>query len=306
MLPISFHPDVQNALKNHQPVVALESTIITHGMPWPQNVAVARDVEQVVRNGGCIPATIAVFDGAIHIGLSDEQLETLAQSKDVMKLSRADLAFALSTGRTGATTVAATMIAANLAGIAVFATGGIGGVHKGAEKSFDISADLSELAHTSVIVVSAGPKAILDGEKTMEVLETQGVPVVTYGADTLPAFWSRQSDIPSPLRLDSASEIAQFSLMRQRLKLAGGVLIANPVPEADEIPAKVMAKHIARATSEADENGISGKEVTPWLLGRMLELTDGESLITNIALVKNNARLAAEIAVELIDTQVPS
>lgn len=306
MLPLKFHPDVQNALKNHRPVVALESTIITHGMPWPQNVEVAREVEQVVRDGGCVPATIAVFDGVIHIGLDDEQLETLAKSKDVMKLSRADLAFALSTGRTGATTVAATMIAASLAGIGVFATGGIGGVHRGAEKSFDISADLGELARTSVIVVSAGPKAILDGEKTMEVLETQGVPVVTYGSDMLPAFWSRQSDIQSPLRLDSATEIAQFARMRQRLKLAGGMLVANPVPEEDEIPTDIMAKHITMATSEANEKNISGKAVTPWLLSRILELTNGDSLVTNIALVKNNARLAAAIAGELISTRIPS
>lgn len=306
MLPLKFHPDVQNALKNDRPVVALESTIITHGMPWPQNVEVAREVEQVVRDGGCVPATIAVFDGVIHIGLDDEQLETLAKSKDVMKLSRADLAFALSTGRTGATTVAATMIAASLAGIGVFATGGIGGVHRGAENSFDISADLGELARTSVIVVSAGPKAILDGEKTMEVLETQGVPVVTYGSDMLPAFWSRQSDIQSPLRLDSATEIAQFARMRQRLKLAGGMLVANPVPEEDEIPTDIMAKHIARATSEANKKSISGKAVTPWLLSRILELTNGDSLVTNIALVKNNARLAAAIAGELISTRIPS
>lgn len=306
MLPLKFHPDVQNALKNDRPVVALESTIITHGMPWPQNVEVAREVEQVVRDGGCVPATIAVFDGVIHIGLDDEQLETLAKSKDVMKLSRADLAFALSTGRTGATTVAATMIAASLAGIGVFATGGIGGVHRGAENSFDISADLGELARTSVIVVSAGPKAILDGEKTMEVLETQGVPVVTYGSDMLPAFWSRQSDIQSPLRLDSATEIAQFARMRQRLKLAGGMLVANPVPEEDEIPTDIMAKHIAMATSEANEKSISGKAVTPWLLSRILDLTNGDSLVTNIALVKNNARLAAAIAGELISTRIPS
>ncbi len=299
MLPLKFHADVKNALDNSHPVVALESTIITHGMPWPRNVEVAREVEQVVRDAGGTPATIAVFDGAIHIGLDDAQLLKLAQAKDVMKLSRADLAFALSTCCVGATTVAATMIAASLASIPVFATGGIGGVHKGAENTFDISADLTELARTPVIVVSAGPKAILDGEKTMEVLETQGVPVVTYGSDVLPAFWSRESPIRSPLRLDSAAGIADFFEMRKKLKLDGGLLVANPVPQDAEIPAAVMQAHIDKATREAASESISGKSVTPWLLARILELTGGASLETNIALVKNNARLATAIAIQL-------
>ena len=299
MLPMIIHPAVKQALDQKRAIVALESTIITHGMPWPQNVEVACAVEKVVKNAGGVPATIAVFDGNIHVGLSDEQLTGLAQAKDVMKLSRADLAFAMVTGNTGATTVAATMIAAELAGIEVFATGGIGGAHRGAEKSFDISADLTELARSRVIVVSAGPKAILDGEKTMEVLETQGVPVVTYQSDILPAFWSRQSTIQSPLRLDSPGDIARFFQLRHEINLDGGMLIANPVPEKDEIPAKIMIDLIARATKEAADAGITGKEVTPWLLARMLELTHGKSLETNIALVKNNARLATEIAREL-------
>ncbi len=299
MVPIKFHPEVKSALDQGNAVVALESTIITHGMPWPQNVEVARAVEGVVRNSGAIPATIAVFDGNIHIGLSSDQLTFLGQAKDVMKLSRADLAFAIATKRNGATTVAATMIAASLAGIEVFATGGIGGVHKGAENTFDISADLTELAKTNTIVVSAGPKAILDGEKTIEVLETQGVPVVTYQSDILPAFWSRHSTIRSPLRLDKASEIARFSQMRQKIGLKGGILIANPIPKEDEIPASKMAIYIEQATTEAGKAGISGKEVTPWLLSRILELTGGKSLDTNIALVKNNAKLAAKIAIEL-------
>ncbi len=299
MLPLKFHPDVRNALDDGLAVVALESTIITHGMPWPQNVEVARAVEQVVRDAKAVPATIAVFDGNIQIGISDTQLSTLAQTRDVKKLSRADLAFAISTGQTGATTVAATMIAANLAGIKVFATGGIGGVHMGGENSFDISADLTELARTPVIVVSAGPKAILDVDKTMEVLETEGVPVVTFGSDILPAFWSRESNIRSPLRLDSARDIALFSIMRNSLDLGGGMLIANPVPELEEIPATDMAIHITNATRDADSAGITGKALTPWLLTRVFELTGGRSLKTNIALVKNNARLAAEIALEL-------
>lgn len=301
MYPLKFHKDVRKTLDDHGAVVALESTIITHGMPWPQNLEVARQVEQVVRDAGAVPATITVLDGAIRIGMDDNQLSALARADDVMKLSRADLAFAISTGQTGATTVAATMIAAKLAGIEVFATGGIGGVHRGAEHSFDISADLNELAITGVIVVSAGPKAILDGEKTMEVLETNGVPVITFGADKLPAFWSRESSITSPLRLDRAKDIAAFAKMRSRLQLAGGILVANPVALEDEIPADIMAGYIDQANLELAENNIRGKAVTPWLLARIFELSNGESLKTNIALIKNNARLASEIALALVD-----
>lgn len=293
--------EVKQALDASRPVVALESTIITHGMPFPQNIETARLVEADIRAEGAIPATIAIIDGKIHIGLVDDQLQQLAKSGDVMKLSRADLAFAIAMGRNGSTTVAATMIAARLAGIEVFATGGIGGVHKGAELSFDISADLTELARTQILVVSAGPKAILDGEKTLEVLETGGVPVVTFGQDNLPAFWSRQSPLKSPLRLDAAADIARFWQTRQQLGQSGGMLVANPVPMADEIPASEMAIFIDQAVTQAATKGITGKAVTPWLLNRIFELTDGRSLTTNIALVRNNARLAAKIALALCD-----
>jgi pseudouridylate synthase len=297
--PIDIAREVADALETGRPVVALESTIVTHGMPYPDNAAMAAGVEAVIREEGAIPATIAVIDGRLKVGLSEAERESLAQARGAMKLSRADLAFAMATGATGGTTVAATMIAAELAGIEVFATGGIGGVHKGAEKSFDISADLDELARTAVIVVSAGAKAILDVEKTLEVLETRGVPVVAYGTDTMPAFWSRQSPHPAPLRLDDAGAIARFFSLRRRLGLEGGMLVANPVPAKDEIAAHEMAAHIATAQREADEKGVSGKAVTPFLLSRILELTGGASLATNIALVRNNARLAARIAGQL-------
>ena len=278
------------------PIVALESTIITHGMPWPQNLEVARQVEADVRAAGAIPATIAVLNGTLHIGLTDPQLEALAQRPDAAKLSRADLAVCLARGGTGATTVAATMIAARAAGIHVFATGGIGGVHPGAETTFDISADLTELARTPVTVVAAGPKAILDIPKTLEVLETQGVPVIAYGQDDLPAFWSRSAGMQAPLRLDSAAEIAAAHQMRAALGLPGGQLIANPIPEADEIGAETLAPIIAQAQAEAEAQGIAAKAVTPFLLSRIFELTEGASLTANIALVRNNARLAAQIA----------
>lgn len=297
--PIDVAQEVADALEAGQPVVALESTIVTHGMPYPDNAAMAAGVEAVIRDEGAIPATIAVIDGRLKVGLSEAERESLARARGAMKLSRADLAFAMATGATGGTTVAATMIAAELAGIEVFATGGIGGVHKGAEKSFDISADLDELARTAVIVVSAGAKAILDVEKTLEVLETRGVPVVVFGTDTMPAFWSRHSPHPAPLRLDDEGAIARFFSLRRRLGLEGGMLVANPVPESDEIAAQEMAAHIATAQREADEKDVSGKAVTPFLLSRILELTGGASLATNIALVRNNARLAARIAAEL-------
>lgn len=293
---IDVAPEVAAALAGGGAVVALESTIITHGMPWPQNNAMAARVEEIVREEGATPATIAVVDGRLKIGLSATEREALAQTQGALKLSRADLAFAVAEGRTGGTTVAATMIAAHMAGISVFATGGIGGVHKGAEKSFDISADLDELSRTPVIVVSAGAKAILDIEKTLEVLETRGVPVVGFGTDVMPAFWSRTSPFPAPLRLDSAEAIARFQRTRGELGIAGGMLIANPVPADAEISADVMAVHIAAAQAELDKKGVTGKAVTPYLLSRMLDLTDGASLATNIALVENNARLAARIA----------
>ena len=298
-VPLIFSSEVARARDTGAPIVALESTIITHGMPYPQNLEVARSVEADIREAGATPATIAVIDGKLHIGLEDVMLETLAQSRDVAKLSRADMAVCMASGRTGATTVAATMIAAHLAGIKVFATGGIGGVHKGAEQSFDISADLMELAQTPVTVVAAGAKAILDVPKTLEVLETQGVPVIAYGQDSFPAFWSATSPLKAPLRLDTPELIARAHRTRAALGLPGGQLVANPIPAADEIPAKALAPIIAQAQADADRDGITGKAVTPYLLQRIFELTDGRSLTANIALVRNNARLGARIAAAL-------
>lgn len=293
---IDIHPPVAEALAAGRPVVALESTIITHGMPYPDNGAMAANVEKIILDNGVVPATIAVVAGRIKIGLSDGERESLAMTGDAMKLSRADIGFAVAQARTGGTTVAATMIAAHMAGIKVFATGGIGGVHKGAEKSFDISADLDELARTPVIVVSAGAKAILDIEKTLEVLETRGVPVVGHGCETMPAFWSRHSPFRAPLTLHVPEDIAHFYRTRQALGLGGGILIANPVPENAEIPAKEMDGYIQAAQKAAEALSVSGKAVTPFLLSKILELTGGRSLKTNIALVENNARLAARIA----------
>ena len=297
---ITLSPEVAEAKKNGTPIVALESTIITHGMPYPQNLEVARQVENDIREKGAVPATMAVIEGTLHAGLTDSQLEALAQAKDVAKISRADMAVIMAQGRTGATTVAATMIAAHLAGISVFATGGIGGVHKGAEESFDVSADLTELGHTPVTVVAAGAKAILDVPKTLEVLETNGVPVIAYGQDSFPAFWSAQSDLTAPLRMDNAADIAAAHKMRGAMGLPGGQLVANPIPAADEIPAEELAPVIAQATKEAEDQGVTGKGVTPFLLQRIFELTEGRSLVANIALVRNNARLAADIAAALV------
>ena len=293
---LDIHPPVAEALAARRPVVALESTIITHGMPYPDNGTMAANVEKIIAEEGAVPATIAVVDGRIKIGLSDGERESLAMTGDAMKLSRADLAFAVAEGRTGGTTVAATMICAAMADISVFATGGIGGVHKGAEKSFDISADLDELARTPVIVVSAGAKAILDIEKTLEVLETRGVPVIGNGSEVMPAFWSRQSPYRAPLVLDSPEKIARLYQTRRALGLEGGMLVANPVPENEEIPAAEMAAYIDAAQKAAEAQAVVGKAVTPFLLGKILELTGGRSLKTNIALVENNARLAARVA----------
>lgn len=297
--PLAFAPEVRAALDAGKPVVALESTIITHGMPFPSNVETARRVEAEIRAHGAVPATIAVFGGHIHIGLTADELDALARAKDVMKVSRADLAVCLAKGAWGATTVAATMICADLAGIKVFATGGIGGVHRGAETSFDISADLAELGITPVTVVAAGAKAILDLPKTLEVLETDGVPVIAYGQDEFPAFWSRSSGLKAPLRMDSAAEIARAQIMRRALGLSGGQLVANPVPAEAEISHEVIDPVIEQALAEAAAQHIHAKEVTPFLLARIFELTEGRSLETNIALVLNNARLAAAIAAEL-------
>ncbi|PPJ46321.1 pseudouridine-5'-phosphate glycosidase [Rhizobium sp. KAs_5_22] len=299
LLPIVYSSEVVAAKARGAPIVALESTIITHGMPYPGNLDMARSVEQIVRDNGAVPATIAVIEGVLHIGLEAEQIAALAQMSSVMKLSRADLAFALAERRTGATTVAATMIAAARAGISVFATGGIGGVHRGVEESFDISADLEELARTAVIVVSAGPKAILDIPKTLEVLETRGVPVVTYDSEEFPAFWSRSSGLRSPLNLPSPAAIANFQRMREQLGIDGGMLIANPVPLEDEIAREEMEIYIGRALASAEREEVTGKEVTPFLLDTIFHMTSGRSLKTNIALVENNARLAAEIAVAM-------
>ncbi|MGK7652945.1 pseudouridine-5'-phosphate glycosidase [Roseovarius sp. B08] len=296
-LPLQYSPEVAAACAEARPLVALESTIITHGMPYPRNLETACQVEDAVRDAGASPATIAVLDGQLHIGLDEGQLETLAKAQNVAKLSRADLAVCLATGGTGATTVAATMIAAHAAGIATFATGGIGGVHRGAEHSFDISADLQELAQTPVTVVCAGAKAILDLPKTLEVLETLGVPVIAYGQDSLPAFWSATSNLPAPLRLDDAQSIARAHLTRAALGLPGGQLVANPIPAEAEIPAAEITPIIDEATREAADQGITAKQVTPFLLDRIYTLTKGRSLDANIALVVNNARLAAKIAI---------
>ena len=291
--------EVRDALAARRAVVALESTIVTHGMPAPANVETARAVEAAVRAGGAVPATIAVVAGKIKIGLSDAEMDWLGTAGDVLKLSRADLPFAVAKSRHGSTTVAATMICAKLAGISVFATGGVGGVHRGAETSFDISADLTELARTDVAVVCAGAKALLDLPKTLEVLETLGVPVVCHGTDFFPAFWSRASDLRAPIRLDTPQEIAALIRTRRLLGAGGGVLVANPIPADDEIPWPEIAGAVERAIAEAAAADIRGKAVTPFLLGRVLSLTQGRSIKANIALIKNNAALAAAVAVAL-------
>ena len=294
--PVDIAPEVAAALGDGRAVVALESTIITHGMPYPDNVATARRVETVVREGGAVPATIAVIEGRLRIGLDNATLDALAHATGVWKLSRADLGVAVATGRTGSTTVAATMIAARRAGITTFATGGIGGVHRGAEHTFDMSADLAELARTPVIVVCAGAKAILDIPKTLEVLETQGVPVIGYQTDDWPAFWSLSSGLPAPLRLDDPDAIARAHAARSVLGLEGGMLIGNPLAEGHAIPRDRIEKWIAEALSTTERDGITGKAVTPALLSRMLDLSGGKTLDANIALIESNARLAARIA----------
>jgi len=296
---VCISPEVQAALSSGKGIVALESTIITHGMPYPDNRDTAQRVEQAVRNEGAVPATIAIVEGIPTIGLTGEQIEQLALSEFTMKLSRADLAMAVARKVDGSTTVAATMILAQMAGIKVFATGGTGGVHKGAELSFDISADLQELSRTSVCVVCAGAKAILDIPKTLETLETLGVPVLTYGQSDFPAFWSCNSGLPASLRVDSVDEIVRFIQARELMNIEGGVLVGNPVAREHEIPRARMEAFINQAVSEASAQGISGKDVTPWLLGRLVELTGGQSLITNQALIASNAALAARLATSL-------
>ena len=294
-----FSPEVAAARTAGKAVVALESTIISHGMPYPQNVHTAREVEQIIRDAGAVPATIAIIGGKICIGLSPEQLQLLGSSPDAMKVSRRDLAYVLSQKRLGATTVAATMICAQLAGIEVFVTGGIGGVHRGAETSFDISADLQELAHTSVAVVCAGVKSILDIGLTLEYLETHGVPVVSVGQPGFPAFCTRDSGYQADFQLDTPEEQAAFIRTKWELGLAGGVVVSNPVPLDAAMPAEDIDAIIQQALGEAGAQGVKGKAVTPFLLARIKELTQGRSLATNIALVKHNALVGARMAVAL-------
>ena len=296
---VAVSQEVATALGEGQPVVALESTIISHGLPQPRNLEVARGLEAIIREHGAIPATIAVLDGRIRVGLGEEDLVLLAESEGIAKISRRDLAAALATGIDGATTVSATMIAARLTGIRVFATGGIGGVHRGATENFDISADLGELARTPVAVVCAGAKAILDLPKTLEVLETLGVPVIGHETDTLPAFWCRSSGLKLPHRLDSASEIASLLRIQDHLGDSTGTLIANPIPEAAALPNATVEQAISEALAAAEKDAIAGAAVTPFLLSRLNDITQGASLEANIALVENNAKLAARIACHL-------
>lgn len=296
---LEYSEEVIEAKKANKPVVALESTIISHGMPYPQNVQTAKEVEGIIRKNGAVPATIAILNGKIKIGLSDEELEFLAQSKDVEKASRRDLPYLVAKKKNGATTVAATMICAELAGIEVFVTGGIGGVHREAETTMDISADLQELAMTNVAVICAGAKSILDIGLTLEYLETHGVPVVGFETDVLPAFYTRTSPFNVNYRVDTAQEAAEMVRTKWELGLKGGVVIANPIPEKDAMEEAFITGVIETALKEANENNISGKKVTPFLLGKVKELTEGRSLIANIALVKHNAEVGSKIAVSL-------
>ena len=294
---LDIHPDVAAALAARQPVVALESTIISHGMPYPQNVATALQVEAEVRAHGAVPATIAIINGRLKVGLGAEEIEYLGKAgREISKVSRRDLPFIVAGGKSGATTVASTMIIAALAGIRVFATGGIGGVHRGAQQSFDISADLQELAQTAVTVVCAGAKSILDLGLTLEYLETHGVPVIGYRTGTLPAFFTRDSDFGVNYQLDEAADIARAMQAKWQLGLHGGMVVANPIPEQYAMAKDSIDAAIEQALREADAQGISGKESTPFLLARVCELTGGDSLAANIQLVLNNARLAAAIA----------
>jgi pseudouridine-5'-phosphate glycosidase len=296
---LQFSPEVAAARAAGKPVVALESTIISHGMPYPQNVQTAREVEQVIRDAGAVPATIALIDGKICVGLADAQLEQLGNAQDALKVSRRDLAYVLAEKKLGATTVAATMICAALAGIEVFVTGGIGGVHRGAETSFDISADLQELARTNVAVVCAGVKSILDIGLTLEYLETHGVPVVSVGQPGFPAFFTRESGFNADFQLDTPAQQARFIRTKWQLGLTGGVVVSNPVPVESAMQNDEIDGIIAQALREADAQGVKGKAVTPFLLARIKDLTGGRSLATNIALVKNNALVGARLAVAL-------
>lgn len=296
---LNINPEVKKALKDGQAVVALESTIISHGMPYPKNVETALAVEQIARDNGAIPATIAIIKGKLRVGLTPEEIEYLGKGNDIVKASRRDIPFIVAKGLDGATTVAATMIIASLANIKVFATGGIGGVHRGAQQTFDISADLQELAQTDVAVVCAGPKSILDIGLTLEYLETQGVPIVGFGTDELPAFYTSKSGFGVDYRVDKVEELAEALKIKWDLGLKGGVVIANPIPTEFEMNPAVINGVIGSALKEAEENGIKGKEITPFLLDRVIEHTSGASLDSNIQLVYNNVRVGAQIAVEL-------
>ncbi|MFM1547463.1 MAG: pseudouridine-5'-phosphate glycosidase [Candidatus Pseudothioglobus sp.] len=297
---LDIHPDVEDAIKNKLPIVALESTIISHGMPYPNNIETAIMVEDTVRSNNAIPATIAIINGRLKVGLTKKEIEFLATNNKVRKISRRDLAIAVSKKLSGSTTVASTMIIANLAKIAVFATGGIGGVHRGAEKTFDISADLEELSKTNVCVVCAGPKAILDIGLTLEYLETKGVPVIGYKTSELPAFYSSKSGFNVDYRVDAALDIAEILKTKWDLSIKGGVLVTNPIPIAFELELVMMNKAINEAIIEADKEKIIGKEITPYLLSKVNELTEGKSLDANIKLIQNNAALAAKIAMHYI------
>ena len=294
---LDVHPEVENALKSKLPIVALESTIISHGMPYPENIETALMVEDTVRANKAIPATIAIIKGRLKVGLTNEEIEYLATNDEVRKISRRDLAIAVSQKLSGSTTVASTMIISNLAKIAVFATGGIGGVHRGAEQTFDISADLEELSKTNVCVVCAGAKAILDIGLTLEYLETKGVPVIGYKTSELPAFYSSKSGFNVDYRIDSAIDIAEILKTKWDLSIKGGVLVANPIPIAFELESVMMNEAINEAIVEAHKEKITGKEITPYLLSKVNEITHGKSLNANIKLIQNNAALAAKIAI---------
>jgi pseudouridylate synthase len=297
---LDLTPEVQQALRDNKPVVALESTIISHGMPYPQNVATALQVEAEVRAHGAVPATIAIINGRLKAGLSAQEIEALGQrGRDAIKVSRRDIPFVIAAKQMGATTVASTMIVAAMAGIKIFATGGIGGVYRNAQQSFDISADLQELAQTPVAVVCAGAKSILDLRLTLEYLETHGVPVVGYQTDTLPAFFTRESEFPVDYRLDTPLDIARVLYAKWAMGLKGGMVVANPIPDSFAMPRALIDGAIEQALGEATAQGIGGKESTPFLLARVCELTGGDSLAANIQLVLNNARLAAAVGVEL-------
>ncbi|MCF7931184.1 MAG: pseudouridine-5'-phosphate glycosidase [Acholeplasmataceae bacterium] len=293
---LSIHPEVQNARVNNLPIVALESTIISHGMPYPENIKMALRVEEIIRAEGAVPATIAILNGQIKVGLTRDELQELAQSKDVLKVSKRDFGYVLSQKKTGATTVSATMLIAEMAGIKVFATGGIGGVHRGAEKTFDISRDLEELANVNVAVVCAGAKSILDLGLTLEFLETKGVEVLGYQTKELPAFYSRESGFDLDYQMDTPEDIAKLIHAKWSLGLSGGVVVANPIPKKYSMDAQKIDQVILEALDKAQLLGIKGKETTPFLLSKIKELTQGDSLDANLELVFNNAKLAAQIA----------